>query len=90
MEMAITSEEFERIKQAPRSKWSECIQHLLRAKDGEVYSQKLSAEDNNPHGRQSARKAIAALAHHYGLKVSCVWDGRVFHVQRLEKTEQMQ
>jgi hypothetical protein len=58
MEMAITSEEFERIKQAPRSKWSECIQHLLRAKDGEVYSQKLSAEDNNPmDGSRRARRS---------------------------------
>jgi hypothetical protein len=90
MEMAITSEEFERIKQAPRSKWSECIQHLLRAKDGDVYSQTVPAVDNNTHGRQSARKAITALAHHYGLKVSCVWDGRVFHVQRMGKTESTQ
>jgi hypothetical protein len=88
--MAITANEFERMKSAPRSKWSGCIQKLLRAKDGDVVEEPIAAEDDNSYSRQMARKAIYALARHHGIKVSCLRVDKKFLIKRLGKLEVMQ
>lgn len=86
----ITASEFEQMKRAPRSKWADCMQKLLRAKDGEIIEQPIAPDDDTSYARQMARRAIYSLARHHGLRVSCLRIDKKFHIKRLGKIEVMQ
>jgi hypothetical protein len=78
----ITSEEFDQIKQMPRSRWAKCIQKLLRSKDGAVETEHITEEEDTPYQRRKMQQAIYSLARHNNLSVSVIQRGRSFLIQR--------
>jgi hypothetical protein len=84
------AQEFEQLKQRPRSRWSGCIQKLLRSKDGAVETEIIPSEIDTSYEREKARKAIVSLARHYGLRVSITRNEKQFYIKRLCKVEAMQ
>jgi hypothetical protein len=81
--MAVTGEQFDQMKQEPRSRWAGLIQKLLRSADGHVEPQPIPEEDDYPAGRRRIDQAIRSLGRHRGLKLSVLRKGKFFLVKRV-------
>jgi hypothetical protein len=83
------AQEFEQLKQRPRSRWAGCIQKLLRSNDGAVETETIP-EDFTPYQQLNARKAITSLARYWGIQVSITRKDNQFYIKRVAKIEATQ
>lgn len=74
----ITDEQFARLKQTPRGRWSDLVRRL---KSGETVKVSIPKNENDARGRRRMHQQIYSAAYQAGIKTTILLNGSAFLVK---------